>query len=100
MPRMKAAVVVEPGRTVLEPREVPDVGPLDTLVAGLGDNEIVTSAHPGRKEHMHRPIAVVASGCVAVRTLVAHRFELDRIDQVYEHFSHQRDGVPEVAISP
>ena len=32
MPRMKAAIFVEPGRIVLESKPVPDVGPLDALV--------------------------------------------------------------------
>lgn len=29
---MKAAIVVEPGRIVLEDKRMPDVGPLDTLI--------------------------------------------------------------------
>jgi alcohol dehydrogenase len=32
MPKMRAAVFVEPGRIVLEEKPVPDVGPLDALV--------------------------------------------------------------------
>ena len=32
MPKMKAAVFVEPGRIVLDDKPVPDVGPLDALV--------------------------------------------------------------------
>jgi len=32
MPKMKAAVFVEPGRIVLESKPVPEIGPLDALV--------------------------------------------------------------------
>ena len=32
MPRMRAAVFVEPGRIALDEKPIPDVGPLDALV--------------------------------------------------------------------
>ena len=32
MPRMRAAVFVEPGRIALDEKPVPDVGPLDALL--------------------------------------------------------------------
>ncbi|WP_439612988.1 hypothetical protein [Reyranella sp.] len=31
--------------------------------------------------------------------MVTHRFTLDRIEEAYELFSHQRDGVLKVAIT-
>ena len=32
MPKMKAAIFVEPGRIVLDEKPIPDVGPLDALI--------------------------------------------------------------------
>jgi len=32
--------------------------------------------------------------------LVKHRFKLDQIEEAYNLFSHQRDGVLKVAITP
>ncbi|MFG1363578.1 NAD(P)-dependent alcohol dehydrogenase [Xanthobacter versatilis] len=74
--------------------------PLDAFAAGLGDNKIVTSLCPGGKERMRRLMDVVASGRVDARALVTHRFKLDDIEKAYELFSHQRDGVLKVAITP
>jgi threonine dehydrogenase-like Zn-dependent dehydrogenase len=31
---------------------------------------------------------------------VTHRFKLDQIEEAYDLFSHQRDGVLKVAITP
>jgi len=74
--------------------------PLDAFAAGLGDNKIVTSLCPGGKERMRRLMDVVASGRVDARALVTHRFKLDDIEKAYDLFSHQRDGVLKVAITP
>ena len=74
--------------------------PLDAFTAGLGDNKIVTSLCPGGKERMRRLMDVVASGRIDLRAMVTHRFKLDQIEQAYELFSHQRDGVLKVAIKP
>jgi len=74
--------------------------PLDAFSAGLGDNAIVTSLCPGGKERMRRIMDVVASGRVDARALVTHRFKLDDIEKAYELFSHQRDGVLKVAVTP
>jgi threonine dehydrogenase-like Zn-dependent dehydrogenase len=74
--------------------------PLDAFTAGLGDNRIVTSLCPGGKERMRRLMDVVASGRTDLSGLVTHRFKLDQIEQAYELFSHQRDGVLKVAITP
>lgn len=43
---------------------------------------------------------VVASGRVDLGPLVTHRFALDDIEQAYDLFAHQRDGVLKVAITP
>jgi alcohol dehydrogenase len=74
--------------------------PLGPFAAGLADLRIVTTLCPGGKERMRRLMAVVASGRVDLRPLVTHRFKLDDIEAAYELFSHQRDGVLKVAITP
>jgi alcohol dehydrogenase len=74
--------------------------PLGPFAAGLGDHTIRTTLCPGGKERMRRLMAVVASGRVDLRPLVTHRFPLERIEEAYELFGHQRDGVLKVAITP
>jgi len=74
--------------------------PIDAFAAGLADLKIVTTLCPGGKERMRRLLAVVASGRVDLKPLVTHRFKLDRIEAAYDLFSHQRDGVLKVAITP
>jgi threonine dehydrogenase-like Zn-dependent dehydrogenase len=74
--------------------------PLDAFAAGLGDLSIVTTLCPGGKERMRRLMDVVASGRVPLDALVTHRFKLDEIEAAYDLFSHQRDGVLKVAITP
>jgi alcohol dehydrogenase len=74
--------------------------PLDAFAAGLGDHKIVTTLCPGGKERMRRLLNVVASGRVDLEPLVTHRFKLDQIEQAYELFANQRDGVLKVAITP
>jgi alcohol dehydrogenase len=74
--------------------------PLGPFGAGLADIKIVTTLCPGGKERMRRLMSVVAAGSVDLRPLVTHRFSLDQIEQAYELFGHQRDGVLKVAIAP
>ncbi len=74
--------------------------PLDAFAAGLGDHTIVTTLCPGGKERMRRLMAVIGSGRLDTRPLVTHRFALDRIEEAYDLFANQRDGVLKVAISP
>jgi alcohol dehydrogenase len=74
--------------------------PLDAFAAGLADLKIVTTLCPGGKERMRRLMAVVASGRVDLSPLVTHHFKLDQIEAAYDLFSHQRDGVLKVAITP
>ena len=40
------------------------------------------------------------SGGVDLNAMVTHRFSLDQIEEAYELFTNQRDGVPKVAITP
>ena len=74
--------------------------PLGAFSAGLADLKIITTPCPGGKERMRRLMAVVASGRVDLKPLVTHRFKLDQIEAAYDLFSHQRDGVLKVAITP
>jgi threonine dehydrogenase-like Zn-dependent dehydrogenase len=74
--------------------------PLEAFHAGLGDISIVSTLCPGGKERMRRLLSVVASGGVDLRPLVTHRFKLDQIEEAYDLFSHQRDGVLKVSITP
>ncbi len=74
--------------------------PFDAFAAGLGDHRIVTSLCPGGKERMRRLMGVIASGRADLRPLVTHHFSLDRIEEAYDLFSHQRDGVLKVSIVP
>ena len=73
--------------------------PLAAFAAGLGDHKIVTSLCPGGKERMRRLMNVVGSGRVDLKPLVTHRYTLDRIEEAYDLFGHQRDGVLKVAIA-
>lgn len=73
--------------------------PLDAFEAGLGGKSIRTSLCPGGKERMRRMLEVVASGRVDLSGLVTHRFKLDQIEEAYDLFANQRDGVLKVAIS-
>lgn len=74
--------------------------PVDAFAAGLGDTTIRTTLCPGGKERMRRMLEVVASGRVDLSGLVTHRFKLDQIEEAYELFANQRDGVIKVAITP
>jgi threonine dehydrogenase-like Zn-dependent dehydrogenase len=74
--------------------------PLDAFAAGLGDHKIVTSLCPGGKERMRRLMSIVLAKRFPFRDLVTHSFRLAQIEEAYEQFSHQRDGVMKVAIRP
>jgi threonine dehydrogenase-like Zn-dependent dehydrogenase len=74
--------------------------PADALWAGLGDTRIVTSLCPGGKERMRRLMGVIESGRVDLSAMVTHRFSLDRVEEAYELFANQRDGVLKVALTP
>ena len=74
--------------------------PLADFHAGLGDHKIVTSLCPGGKERMRRLMNVIASERVDLRSLITHRYTLDQIEEAYELFANQRDGVLKIAITP
>lgn len=74
--------------------------PLDAFHSGLGDQKIVSTLCPGGKERMRKLINLIGSKKVDLKTLVTHRFKLNKIQEAYELFSNQRDGVLKVAITP
>ena len=74
--------------------------PADGFAAGLGDHTIVTSLCPGGKERMRRLMSIVAARRAPFEALVTHTFPLDRIEEAYDLFANQRDGVLKVAIRP
>ena len=76
------------------------VAPYEAVYAGLGDQRVVTTLCPGGKERMRRLMNVIRSGRADLRPLVTHRFKLDQIEEAYELFANQRDGVLKVAITP
>ena len=74
--------------------------PVGAFSAGLGDNSIVTALCPGGKERMRRLMSVIQSGRVDLDAMVTHRFTLEQIEEAYDLFANQRDGVLKVAITP
>ncbi len=74
--------------------------PVDAFAAGLGDHKLITMLCPGGKHRMRRLMDIVASGRIDLRPLVTHRFRLEQIEDAYELFANQRDGVLKVAIVP
>jgi len=73
--------------------------PLAAFHAGLGDHKIVTSLCPGGKERMRRLMNVIAGGRLDLGPLVTHHYDLEEIEEAYDLFAHQRDGVLKVAIA-
>ena len=67
MPKMKAAVFVEPGRIVLDEKPVPDVGPLDALIRITTTTICGTDVHILKGEYPvargltigHEPVGVI-----------------------------------------
>lgn len=74
--------------------------PLGAFAAGLGDHRIITTLCPGGKERMRRLMSVIESGRIDLGAMVTHRYKLGDIEAAYDLFSHQRDGVLKVAITP
>ncbi|MBK1830046.1 NAD(P)-dependent alcohol dehydrogenase [Verrucomicrobiaceae bacterium R5-34] len=74
--------------------------PLESFHAGLGDHKIVTSLCPGGKERMRRLMNTIESERIDFGPLVTHRYGLDQIEEAYDLFANQRDGVLKIAITP
>ena len=76
------------------------VAPYEAFYAGLGDQKIVTTLCPGGKERMRRLMAMIQNKRVDLTPLVTHQYGLDDIEEAFDLFSHQRDGVLKVALYP
>jgi len=74
--------------------------PADAFLSGLGDLRIVTALCPGGKDRMLRLMSVIQSGRTDLSAMVTHRFKLDQIEEAYDLFANQRDGVLKIAITP
>jgi threonine dehydrogenase-like Zn-dependent dehydrogenase len=74
--------------------------PVEPFVYGIGDKRILTTLCPGGKERMRTLMELVRHGRLDLSKLITHRFPLDRIEEAYELFANQRDGVVKVAITP
>jgi threonine dehydrogenase-like Zn-dependent dehydrogenase len=74
--------------------------PLEAIAAGLGDHTIRTTLCPGGKERMRRLMDLVRARRFPFQDLVTHTFRLSQIEEAYDLFSNQRDGVLKVAIRP
>ena len=48
---------------------------------------------------MRRLMEAIGSGRLDTRRLVTHRFTLDQIEEAYDLFANQRDGVLKVAVT-
>ncbi len=74
--------------------------PLESFVYGIGDKQIRTTLCPGGKERMRKLMEMVRHGRLDLSPLITHRFSLDQIEEAYELFGNQRDGVVKVALTP
>jgi alcohol dehydrogenase len=74
--------------------------PVEPFVYGIGDKQILTSLCPGGKERMRTLMELVRHGRLDLSTLITHRYPLAQIEEAYELFANQRDGVVKVAITP
>src|SRR6202166_515056 len=66
MPKMKAAIFVEPGRIVLDEKPIPDVGPLDALMRVTTTTICGTDLHILKGEYPVQPGLVIGHEPVGV----------------------------------
>jgi alcohol dehydrogenase len=74
--------------------------PLESYVYGIGDKQILSTLCPGGKERMHKLMELVRHGRLDLSPLITHRFSLDEIEDAYDLFGNQKDGVVKVALTP
>jgi threonine dehydrogenase-like Zn-dependent dehydrogenase len=74
--------------------------PVEPFVYGIGDKQVLTTLCPGGKERMRRLMEMVHHGRLDLEPLLTHSFSLDQLEDAYDLFAHQRDGVIKVAIRP
>lgn len=76
---------------------------VDVAIEALGQQKTFENClrvlKPGGKERMRRLLSFIQSRRIDVKSLVTHRFKLDDIEEAYDLFAHQQDGV-KVAIVP
>lgn len=83
------------------PAELTHIGiPNQEFGFGIADKKIVSTLCPGGKERMRRLMDLVKNDKVNLKQLITHRFSLDEIEEAYELFASQGDGVIKVAIQP
>jgi len=74
--------------------------PVEPFIYGIGDKKILSTLCPGGKERMNTLMSLVQTGRLDLSKLISHRFTLDQIEEAYDLFANQRDGVIKVAITP
>ena len=74
--------------------------PLESYVYGIGDKQILSTLCPGGKKRMHDLMELVRHGRLDLSPLITHRFSLDQIEDAYELFGNQQDGVVKVGLTP
>jgi len=74
--------------------------PLEPFVYGIGDKKILTTLCPGGKERMRTLMEMVRHGRLNLDPLITHRFSLDQIEEAYDLFGNQRDGVVKIGLTP
>ncbi len=74
--------------------------PIEPFIYGIGDKKIVTTLCPGGKERMRTLMELVRKGRLDLSKLITHRFALADIEEAYDLFANQRDGVAKVVITP
>ncbi len=74
--------------------------PVEPFVYGIGDKQILTSLCPGGKERMRKLMEMVRHGRLDLAPLITHRFSLDQIEEAYDFFGNQREGVVKVGLTP
>jgi threonine dehydrogenase-like Zn-dependent dehydrogenase len=74
--------------------------PLEGYVYGIGDKQVLSTLCPGGKERMRKLMELVRHGRLDLTPLITHRFSLDQIEDAYELFGAQEDGVVKVGITP
>jgi alcohol dehydrogenase len=74
--------------------------PLEAYVYGIGDKQILSTLCPGGKERMRKLMEMVRGGRLDLTPLITHSFRLGQIEEAYELFGNQRDGVVKVALRP
>ncbi|MBX5470605.1 MAG: alcohol dehydrogenase catalytic domain-containing protein [Thermoleophilaceae bacterium] len=72
--------------------------PVESLVYGIGDKRILTTLCPGGKERMRKLMELVRNGRFDPSPLITHDFTLDQIEDAYDLFGNQREGVVKVAL--